>query len=478
MITPRLEMILRHIKGETVADIGTDHGYVAIELAKQGKKVIATDLREKPLKAAEENAKKSGVDIDLRLGDGLEPLNEGEADCIVIAGVGCDTITKMIENGYDTVKTARLVLQPMTHQRELRVSLMCMDFRIIEEDLAKEGDRYYNLIVAERGTFKYSMYSKGPIDYLIPKLLYDHPLLEEYTLNMYHKYKRIKRELSSGREYDGLSFVEQTLTELADFMKERGIKFGMYMYEIEEMIEKEFPLETAYEWDNCGLLVGGKYTPVSKVLVTLDITYDVYIQALKNGVDLILTHHPILFNGIKKINQDTEESQMIAEFLRRGICVYAAHTTCDVGKNGINAYLAELIGLSNVENLEENGLGRVGDLKEYVKLGTLARRVRKLLGTPHVRVCGNPEEFVKRVAVGSGACADSIPKAKEKHANVMITSDVKYHEALKAQEMHVNLIDAGHFPTEFCVTEIFEKMFEDMGVEVIKAEQRDVFTYI
>ena len=127
MITPRLEMLTRHIFGKTVADIGTDHAYIPIKLAEKGIAVIASDISDGPLKAAAENIAKSGNCIELRKGSGLKPFLPGEADTVIIAGMGGELIEKILTESPDVAKSCMLVLQPMNSQEDLRKFLINSD---------------------------------------------------------------------------------------------------------------------------------------------------------------------------------------------------------------------------------------------------------------------------------------------------------------------------------------------------------------
>ena len=195
MITPRLDMILRHVSGKTAADIGTDHGYVPIKLAETGIKAIAADINEGPLSSARANAQKYGADIDLRLGPGLAPLAPGEADCIIIAGMGGEMIEKIISADYETARRSLLVLQPMSQQYELRKFLRRSGFRITAEDLAREGNKIYNLFTAESGVpDEY----RNEIDFYIPPLLYENPLFDDFCEKKRREFTRIYRGLLQG----------------------------------------------------------------------------------------------------------------------------------------------------------------------------------------------------------------------------------------------------------------------------------------
>lgn len=196
MITPRLEMILRHIKGESCADIGTDHAYIPIELAKKGFRVIASDIMPGPLAIAAENVKKNGADVELRLGGGLSPIEKGEADTIIIAGMGGEMIEKILSDGADKTEGVNFVLQPMNRQAELRKYLLNNGFYIIAEDLAVEGFKVYNLIVATKDVSKsgQALLYNNEAEMHLPVFLRENPCFEA----LYSKKKREFSKILSG----------------------------------------------------------------------------------------------------------------------------------------------------------------------------------------------------------------------------------------------------------------------------------------
>lgn len=148
MLTPRLNLIFEHVSASTVADIGTDHAYIPIELMKKGKcsKIIASDINEGPAKIAEEHIKNNGLDIEVRVGPGITVLEEGEVEQIVIAGMGGKLIVDILKDSYEIAKTSKLILQPMNGQYELRKYLLENGFVITDEDIVTEGIKVYNLI--------------------------------------------------------------------------------------------------------------------------------------------------------------------------------------------------------------------------------------------------------------------------------------------------------------------------------------------
>lgn len=252
----------------------------------------------------------------------------------------------------------------------------------------------------------------------------------------------------------------------------------MKLKEIISIIETHFPTASAMEWDNVGLLLGDREREIKKVLLTLDITYDIIEQARAAGAELILSHHPVMFSPVQKITTDTGLGKILLCAAENKINIYAAHTNCDVAPAGINAYFAEMFELENPEAIEESGLGRIGNLKCAMKFSDFAKLVCDKLKTPHLRFCGDENRMVMRIAIGSGACADCIPAAAEMGADVMITGDLKYHEMLEAAELGINVIDAGHYPTEIVVEDIFAEVLKDTGLEILLAKSRDVFRFI
>ncbi len=158
MITPRLQMIIDLVSQNSIADIGTDHAYIPIKLASTGviEKAIATDKNEGPLKIAEENVIKYGLEnkIGLRLGEGLKPINKGECELVIIAGMGGKLIGDIIEDDLEKSKSFKLLLQPMNAQAELRKRLINMGFMITKESLSCEGFKVYNAFCCEMGEQK------------------------------------------------------------------------------------------------------------------------------------------------------------------------------------------------------------------------------------------------------------------------------------------------------------------------------------
>ena len=202
MLTKRLNMIISHINGSAVADIGTDHAYIPVQLAlgDKAQKIIATDVNKGPLSAAENNVKANDCEgkVELRLGNGLVPLNKGECDTIVIAGMGGELIVTILAESEDVAKSAKtLLLQPMNSQDLLRGFLSENGYEITEEDITTEGFKVYNLIIARAG--KGREY-KDEFDLHLPEYLYNHEKFPKLLAKKKREFEKILTGLNKAKE--------------------------------------------------------------------------------------------------------------------------------------------------------------------------------------------------------------------------------------------------------------------------------------
>lgn len=250
----------------------------------------------------------------------------------------------------------------------------------------------------------------------------------------------------------------------------------MKISDIIDILEKEFPEELAYEWDNVGLLIGDRSREVTTVVTCLDVTEDTMEFAKNAGAELIISHHPVIFSPINRINGDTKTGKLLMDAIENKIAVYSAHTNCDKAEIGINTRLAQIFNLTDVEPLEEDGLGRIGNLAKPMEFIEFAKSVEETLSVK-IRFCGDTKTEIKRVAICSGSGADVIPASIKKGADVLITGDTKYHQMLDTKD-EINIIDAGHFGTEIIVAEIFAETLCDAGVRVFWQDTEDVFKYL
>ena len=221
------------------------------------------------------------------------------------------------------------------------------------------------------------------------------------------------------------------------------------------------PLESALEFDNAGLLVGGGDTEVNKALVALDITDEVIDEASRNGCELIISHHPVIFEPLKSIDADS----VVYKLIKNDIAALCLHTNLDLSPVfGVNTCLAEAVGLMNGAFVEDECL-YIGELYTAISNREFAKRVKSALDCKGLRYTFG-DKGIKRVAICSGSGGDLAPLAAEKGADVLLTGEIKHHDILGANHRGIAVVDAGHFKTEDIVIKpLCEKLggeFEDI----------------
>jgi dinuclear metal center YbgI/SA1388 family protein len=251
--------------------------------------------------------------------------------------------------------------------------------------------------------------------------------------------------------------------------------------DIIKIIEKIAPLHLAEEWDNSGLQIGQPDWQIETIWVSLDPAPDVIGAAVRKNVDLLVTHHPLIFNPIHSIDFSTPLGAIIKLAAQNEMAVYAAHTNLDSAASGINDFLSHKLELDSVKALgqpdvhagqdaEVQGLGRVGRLKERITLDELAKKVKAEFNLASVKVAGRSDMMVETAAVCSGSGASLLKDFFASDAQVYITGDLKYHDARAVEENGCGLIDIGHFGSEHLFMKVLaEKLrhtFAQAGIEV------------
>ena len=213
------------------------------------------------------------------------------------------------------------------------------------------------------------------------------------------------------------------------------------------------PAHLADDFDNPGLLIDCESDEIRKVLLALDCTMSVAEEAVRGGYDLVLVHHPLIFNPMKNILRSDPVGCVVYKLIRNGIGLFAAHTNLDKAKGGVNDTLCRLFKLENCVTVEPDGYGRVGDLPHEMTLSELIKYTDEVLNTKTKCATANFETYtdsiiIRRVGVLGGSGGDDTAFIKSYGADAYITGEVKHNQAIEAQHMGINLLMAGHYETE------------------------------
>ena len=260
--------------------------------------------------------------------------------------------------------------------------------------------------------------------------------------------------------------------------------------EIYQYLDGLAPFSLQMDFDNAGFLVGRGDRQVDKILVSLDITEEVVAEAAQLGCQLIVSHHPVIFFPAKSVTDATPDGRILLSLVEHNIAAICAHTNLDAVSGGVNDALARKLGLTNIEQLKQDGvdasgrpygIGRVGNTAGVPMYApAFAAFVKEALGANGVRFV-DARRPVRRVAVGGGACADMLKDALALGCDTFVTADVKYNGFLDAKALGVNLIDAGHYPTEQVVVPVLAKWLADgfAKMEVLTTQtHKEVFSYL
>ncbi len=227
------------------------------------------------------------------------------------------------------------------------------------------------------------------------------------------------------------------------------------------------PLDTQMEFDNSGLLIGSDHTEVTKAIVALDITNDVVNEAVANNVQLIISHHPVIFAPLKNIPADS----VVYNIIKNSLSALCLHTNLDLSPEfGVNTCLADAVGVKDGMFADGECLF-IGELQAETDIEQFASTVKTALNCKGVRYT-KPKDKVKTVAICSGSGGDLVTLAKDYNADVLLTGEIKHHEILLAQSLGISVVDGSHFGTEdIVISPLCHKLKEQFpDVEFIKSE--------
>ena len=245
----------------------------------------------------------------------------------------------------------------------------------------------------------------------------------------------------------------------------------MKIREITDAIEQYAPLRLQEEWDNAGIQVGNPDAEITGVLLCTDATEVVVAEAIDRGYNLVISHHPLIFRGLKKIMGRTPVERTVAMAIKHDITIYSAHTNMDSAWQGVSFRMADKIGMTNVQFLDSNavqpygdeetttaGCGVIGDI-EPMPAREVLKRVKEAFEVGAVRYSGDGNTIVSRVALCGGAGGFLLDKSVEMGAQLYVTADMRYHDFLDNSQRIV-VADIGHYESEHYTKEIFLEIIQ------------------
>lgn len=250
----------------------------------------------------------------------------------------------------------------------------------------------------------------------------------------------------------------------------------MKCQDIMAKLEELSPAHFAQDWDNVGLLVGRPEKEVRSVYITLDVTDEAVDEAVRLGADMVISHHPLIFKGIKQVRGDHFIGRRIISLAQNDMCYFAMHTNFDI--MGMADAAADELKLRDravlettyEDDISTEGFGRFGTLPHIMTLKECAVFVKECFGISRVRVFGNEEDEVKKAAVCPGSGGSMIDAAVALEADVYITGDIDHHEGIDAVAKGISIIDAGHFG--------IEKIFVPYMRDYVKRELPGLLVYV
>ncbi|MBR1591667.1 MAG: Nif3-like dinuclear metal center hexameric protein [Ruminococcus sp.] len=467
----RLKTCIEYVDGKgTVCDIGTDHAYLAAELINSGicSKVIASDINPKPLESAAKTIEKNGISdkVELILSDGLENIPLDGVSDIIIAGMGGETIADIIDRAdSDDIRDIRFILQPMTKPEILRRRLYKYQMQIVSEKAVRDGSKTYLVMCAEYNSdFKYLTEAESYAGFFDD----DDPMGREYREDESKRLETISLNLEKAGKH------RQSVHYHALSCKVKNGWQSVRIKDIYDYLNELYPFDLQEKWDNSGVLTEGGEEECNTVILSLDITYPVICEADCKGADLIISHHPVIFNPIKKIEKFTP----VYELVNRDISAICMHTNLDIAEGGTNGIILERLKNNfNVKNTEpfeeigENCLGYIIELSEKISALDFGRKLKDIFGCEYIRMTNNNSPLIGRIAFCSGSGGSMLGLAIEKNCDALITGDVKHDVWINSiNNGRITVFDCGHFHTENIVLEeirrVLEEKFPNLDVEI------------
>lgn len=459
------ELVVEAIDGRDnpyFADIGCDHGFLTTHLLMRfpSLRALASDISAPSLEKARKLLEKEKL-VDrayLTVADGLGAIDR-PVEAIVAAGMGAQTILKIVEEGQEKIGQASLIVQANVDLPMLRSGLAALGYAVKKEAYTLAAGRHYVTMLAWRtqpqklceweallGTAAQGITEEAQRRYYLWQRGVRVRELEKTAL--IDRIQENERRAKTSRE---VTMMAQALSEKA-----------CTVTELESMVNGIAPFSLAEEWDNVGLLLGRRNATVERVLVALDVTQRVIDEAQALGVQAIVTHHPMMLSARRRMTDEDREGSLMLRMAENGIAHIAAHTNLDAAQGGVNDVLMARMGAQNVTG---EGCIRIGDLPQNMTLEQVVSRAEKSLKT-RVRVYGAMDTPVHRLGCCSGGGSSAIAEAVAMGADCFITGEVKHHLALEAMDMGCCVMEAGHYETENPVCEVLASALQNAADEL------------
>ncbi len=454
----RLRAVVNEVSGDTLADIGCDHGKVSAVSLKEGrvKKAIACDISEDSLSKAATLAKKLNLcAMECRCGDGLEPLKTGEADCADIAGMGGNEIISILSKGVRGVK--KFVLVAHRNVIDLRAFLSSKGMYIDKDYTVEESGKFYDIIVALADTDKDCALDERSL--YIGKNTKANPDFVKYSRHVREKYAKL-----------GV-YADNTLKKIYGFcMQKQDFKIK----DVTDEIEKHAPLSLMLDFDSAGLNLGDKEQILTGIMLAENATFAVLEECRQKGCNLLVTHHPSVFGE----EADLYSERLLKKAEEYGVNLYSCHTNLDCCKGGLNDYLADLLKLKKVKVID--GCAREGILPDCLKLKDFAKLLAKTLDDANVKYAGDGEKQIRKIAICTGAGArddELVEYARDNGIDCIAGGESKISIALKIRDYNLSLVDFGHYNSEIFCIDIFRSWLDDKFADLIFVSQSDKDPY-
>lgn len=237
----------------------------------------------------------------------------------------------------------------------------------------------------------------------------------------------------------------------------------MNVREITKKIESVAPLSLQEHWDNSGLQIGDFEQEVRSVLLCIDITEDILFEAYKKQCQLVISHHPLLFHGLKTIQGCTPQERCAIFAIKHDISIYSSHIPMDVYLHGVSGHIADKIGMLDYTILSLTqppaGLGVIGNLPAPMHFTDFLQQIADIFHVSAIRYTPPQKEPIQRIAICGGAGSEFMQQAIEQHADVYLSADFRYHEFCDSLS-RIAIVDIGHFESEQFTKEIFYSILE------------------